>query len=689
MRRAFRRRVYTSALILLAAAPATPARAADAVVKVGLWNVRSGKGIAALPGRPAPYVDSNNCTDPSQPLNAWGAGAVQAELTKALTDPAVVALAVNEAWGSVCASPERIRQALGWKTATREQNGIAIVARYGFSGAEQWLQLDTSQNPMPADTMWVMRAPVCLDAACAQTLLVYAAHWYASGTASEATYNRQAQQTVQFLTSTSGGQPHVFVGDLNVWEGTTAVCSQTPNNTALSALRGAGYVDGWLTANGAAEGYTGMVNRAGCGSPEGYPFKRIDYAWTPASYPAIAMTRFGLVTPGSAAPSDHAGVLVTVPYPGTPPPAPVPAPAPSPSPTPIPSSSDNIVLHAKNATVVGSAWGVVADASAAGAARLANADAGVPKLAAAAAAPASYFEIPFTAQTGRAYRLWIRGRAENDSWTNDSTFVQFSGSLSADGAAAFRIGTTSATVVSIEEGSGTGLSGWGWQDNGYGVAVLGPVIYFDAPSQKLRVQVREDGLSIDQIVLSPVQYIALAPGAGKNDGTVLVEQTGQAAAPPPPAATGAVPVTWTQVVNAATNGSELWKSRGCGECSDAGAISTQTVTDAAVTFTIANGYRLVVGLGRDTSTNTGYAIDYAFSFNERGGFEIREAGVYRREGTFAGTDVFKIAVTGTTVRYYRNATLIYTSAVPAASALVVDTSLQSIGGGVTSATIVK
>jgi len=37
----------------------------------------------------------------------------------------------------------------------------------------------------------------------------------------------------------------------------------------------------------------------------------------------------------------------------------------------------------------------------------------------------------------------------------------------------------------------------------------------------LRIQVREDGLSIDQIVLSPQNYLTTAPGAVTNDATIL------------------------------------------------------------------------------------------------------------------------------------------------------------------------
>jgi hypothetical protein len=128
--------------------------------------------------------------------------------------------------------------------------------------------------------------------------------------------------------------------------------------------------------------------------------------------------------------------------------------------------------------------------------------------------------MTFSAEAGRAYRLWIRGKADNNAWTNDSAFVQFSGSVSEAGSPEYRIGTSSATVVSIEEGSGAGLSGWGWQDNGY--SSLGPLIYFASSGiQTIRIQQREDGLSIDQIVLSAGAYLSAAPGASKNDATIL------------------------------------------------------------------------------------------------------------------------------------------------------------------------
>lgn len=189
--------------------------------------------------------------------------------------------------------------------------------------------------------------------------------------------------------------------------------------------------------------------------------------------------------------------------------------------TPPPSASE-IVLHAaSNATLAG-AWSIEDDATAAGGRRLYNPDAGAAKITTPLASPASHVELAFDAEAGRPYRLWIRGRAERDHYANDSVHVQFSGSVDRAGAAVYRIGSAEATAFNLEACSGCGLSGWGWEDNGWGSGVLGPEIYFATTGpQRLRIQPREDGLSIDQIVLSPGRYLTTPPGAARNDSTIL------------------------------------------------------------------------------------------------------------------------------------------------------------------------
>ncbi len=186
------------------------------------------------------------------------------------------------------------------------------------------------------------------------------------------------------------------------------------------------------------------------------------------------------------------------------------------------SAASEVVLRAAAATSIRGGWIIASDLAASGGQALWLPDAGVPKLASASANPQHAFELSFVAKANTAYRLWIRGRAQGNSWSNDSAFVQFSGSVTATGAPIFRIDTTSATIVSLEDCSGCGVAGWGWQDNGYGTGVLGPLIYFasDGP-QTLRIQAREDGFIVDQVVLSPQKYLTSSPGATKNDTTVL------------------------------------------------------------------------------------------------------------------------------------------------------------------------
>ncbi|HST23437.1 MAG TPA: hypothetical protein VLR90_20160, partial [Blastocatellia bacterium] len=87
-------------------------------------------------------------------------------------------------------------------------------------------------------------------------------------------------------------------------------------------------------------------------------------------------------------------------------------------------SGTNVVLYASEASVRVGNWQIVSDSTAAGGARLANSDLGGAKLTDAVANPSSYFEMSFSAQAGTPYRLWIRGKAQNDSPYNDSVFVQ-------------------------------------------------------------------------------------------------------------------------------------------------------------------------------------------------------------------------------------------------------------------------
>jgi phosphatidylserine/phosphatidylglycerophosphate/cardiolipin synthase-like enzyme len=191
------------------------------------------------------------------------------------------------------------------------------------------------------------------------------------------------------------------------------------------------------------------------------------------------------------------------------------APAPPP-----PSSSTDVVLWASRATKLAGAWRVEPDASAAGGARARHPDAGAARVAAPLASPTNYFELTFNADANVSYHLWLRGRADRDSWANDSVFVQFSN------VPAFAIGTTNAMTVTLEDCTNCGVSGWGWQDNAAN-AFASPFMFTTSGPQTIRIQTREDGLAIDQVVLSPSRYFTTSPGKLKNDTTILTPSSGQ------------------------------------------------------------------------------------------------------------------------------------------------------------------
>jgi len=185
-------------------------------------------------------------------------------------------------------------------------------------------------------------------------------------------------------------------------------------------------------------------------------------------------------------------------------------------------SSDDIVFYASEVPVRTGTWRVVSDTTAAGGRRLEQPQAGAATIEPPLANPVHYVELSVTVAANTDYRLWLRMKGASNSGYNDSVWVQTSDTVDGAGSPVFRIGTTSATRVNLQDCTGCTISGWGWQDNGYGAGVLGPVFRFATGGvQTIRIQAREDGVSIDQIVLSPGTYLTSAPGATKNDTTIL------------------------------------------------------------------------------------------------------------------------------------------------------------------------
>ncbi len=184
---------------------------------------------------------------------------------------------------------------------------------------------------------------------------------------------------------------------------------------------------------------------------------------------------------------------------------------------PPPPSDTN--LYAARATAHFGAWQTVQDPTAAGGSRLSHPDAGAPRVY-PKANPTNYFELQFEAVAGRPYHLWVRLKADRNLPQNDSVWVQFSGAVDAAGTPIYRTGTSMAGAVTLKECDGCPTSSWGWQDTAR--IGVGPAIWFESTgTQTIRIQTREDGVSIDQIVISGNAYLNRAPGSSTNDTTVL------------------------------------------------------------------------------------------------------------------------------------------------------------------------
>ena len=183
-----------------------------------------------------------------------------------------------------------------------------------------------------------------------------------------------------------------------------------------------------------------------------------------------------------------------------------------------------IILHAAadNVAMTGN-WSRVADATAAGGFRAHDANLGAPKVTQPSETPANSITMPFLADPNLTYKLWVRLKGGANSWANDSVWVQFSGVTTPPYPTA---GTPTGLSVSLEECVNCGVSGWGWEDDGFGaVNKNGTLLRFDPGPQTIVIQTREDGVSIDQVVLSAEQYLTTRPGTAKNDHTILPATT--------------------------------------------------------------------------------------------------------------------------------------------------------------------
>jgi hypothetical protein len=195
------------------------------------------------------------------------------------------------------------------------------------------------------------------------------------------------------------------------------------------------------------------------------------------------------------------------------------------SPPPPPPSATDVVIYANDIATgnLHGAWTRATDSTSPNGVKLSTTNVGSSFTTAPLASPADYVDVTFSANAGTPYRIWLRLRALNNDKYNDSVWVQFSDALS-DGAPFSRTGTTSGLLVNLATDAAAGsLAGWGWQNTAYWLSQPTTVTFPTTGTHSLRIQVREDGVQLDQIVLSPARYLNTAPGPVGNDSTIVTK----------------------------------------------------------------------------------------------------------------------------------------------------------------------
>jgi hypothetical protein len=184
----------------------------------------------------------------------------------------------------------------------------------------------------------------------------------------------------------------------------------------------------------------------------------------------------------------------------------------------------DVVLYSSDAANLHGNWARVPDITAAGGQVLSSVDKAWGTTNAPLASPADYFEFTFSAPANTSFHVWTRMRATSNSKFNDSVYAQFSDALDNNGAAAFGVGTTGGLAINLAtDATGTSLSSWGWQDGAYWLSQVATVKFSSTGSHTLRIQTREDGVQIDQVVLSASTFLTSAPGSVSQDTKVVAK----------------------------------------------------------------------------------------------------------------------------------------------------------------------
>ena len=141
------------------------------------------------------------------------------------------------------------------------------------------------------------------------------------------------------------------------------------------------------------------------------------------------------------------------------------------------------------------------------------------------------------------------------------------------------------------------------------------------------------------------------------------------------------PLVWASVTGATANGSTLVKTAGAGWNAGAAASNAIVSGDGWLEATaIETNTQRVFGLESGGAAASWTDIDHAIELATDGTVKVHELGVTRGTyGSYANGDLLRVEVQDGIVRYRRNGTLLYTSAVMPSYPLHADAALYTTG----------
>ncbi|HEY6805045.1 MAG TPA: RHS repeat-associated core domain-containing protein [Pyrinomonadaceae bacterium] len=187
----------------------------------------------------------------------------------------------------------------------------------------------------------------------------------------------------------------------------------------------------------------------------------------------------------------------------------------------------------------------------------------------------------------------------------------------------------------------------------------------------------------------PASGVASSPQKeyGYRNGKLLI--TAEAAA----GVQGTENVVWNNALGVTVSSNNLTRTASGDNWDNAGAASTQTLArgDGYFEFTAAQANKyLMCGLNNSDNDRSYAEIDFAIYLQDSGYLSVYQSGtnVYTSGASAYTTgDVFRVAIESGVVKYKKNGTVFYTSAVSPTYPLQADATIYSNGGGLTNAVV--